>query len=74
MIPVIRTLIAIRTLIRTFVDIIVEIYRPDTTLARNRFEVSLDMVKALFITLLAVVLTVGYQVVRLWARRAEGGD
>ena len=37
-------------------------------------EVSLDMVKAVFVALMAVVLTVGYQVFRLWARRADGGD
>ena len=65
---------ALVSILRTLVSLIVEILWPDTTLVRNRYALSLELVKALFITLLAVVLTVGYQVLRLWARRAEDGD
>jgi ABC-type enterochelin transport system permease subunit len=73
MILVIRT--HIRTLVSIIVAIIVAIIDPtDTTLVRNRLGLSLDMIKALLVILLAVVLTVGYQVLRLWARRADSGD
>jgi ABC-type enterochelin transport system permease subunit len=68
-------ILVMRTHIRTLASIIVAIIDPtDTTLVRNRVGLSLDMIKALLVILLAVVLTVGYQVLRLWARRADGGD
>lgn len=49
-------------------------FMPDGTTARLRFRASLDMVLTFLITLLAIGLTVGYQVFGRWARRTRRGD
>jgi hypothetical protein len=47
-------------------------FMPDGTTARLRFRATLDMLLTLLITLLAVALTVGYQLFGRWARRTQG--
>jgi hypothetical protein len=58
----------------TLVSAIADSFMPDGTTARLRFRASLETILAFLIALLAVALTVGYQVFRRWARRTEGGD
>ncbi|MEX1345365.1 MAG: hypothetical protein AB1Z63_11890 [Candidatus Limnocylindrales bacterium] len=61
---------ALRTLLSAFTDAMV----PDGTVLRMRFRSTLDTLVTLVVTLLAVVLAVGYQVVGRWARRAGWVD
>ena len=60
--------------IGSLISAVFESFTPDGTMARMRFRATLDMVLTLGITLLAVALTVGYQVFGRWARRGQGGD
>lgn len=52
----------------------VETMAPDGNLVRLRLRTTLDMVITLVVTLLAVVLTVGYQVIGRWSRRQARDD
>ena len=47
---------------------------PDTTMARMRFRTTLDVLVTLGVTVLAVGLAVGYQVIGRWARRSGSPD
>jgi hypothetical protein len=60
------------TALRTIVSAVLEAMAPDGTMTRMRFRTSLDMLLTLGITVLAMVLALGYQVVGRWARHAGG--
>ena len=51
---------------------IVDTLVPDGTITRNRARVTVDMLLTFAIALLAVVLTVGYQVLGRWGARFFG--
>ena len=55
--------------VRTLFVAIFEAMSPDGSMARMRARTSLDTVTTFVVTLLAVVLAVGYQVFGRWARR-----
>lgn len=61
---------ALGTLLSAFVDAMT----PSATLMRMRVRTTLDMLTTMVVTLLAVVLTVGYQVFGRWARRQARDD
>jgi len=60
--------------IGTIISAIANSMTPDGTLARIRFRTTLDMLVTLVVTVLAVALTVGYQVFGRWARRSGRTD
>jgi len=60
--------------LRTVFSAVADSMTPDGTMARMRFRTTLDMLVTLVVTVLAVVLAVGYQVVGRWARRAGWVD
>lgn len=60
--------------LRAVLSAVVESMTPDATLTRMRFRTTLDMLVTLVVAVLAVVLTIGYQVVGRWARRADRLD
>ena len=62
------------TALRTILAALSEIFAPDGMILRMRFRTTLDMVVTTAITLLAVLLAVGYQVIGRWARRAGWVD
>lgn len=45
---------------------------PDGTMTKNRARVTLDLVLTIGVTILAIVLTVGYQVLGRWGSRFFG--
>ena len=61
---------ALRSLISAFADAMT----PDGMILRMRFRTSIDLLVTTAITVLAVVLAVGYQVIGRWARRAGWVD
>jgi transcriptional regulator GlxA family with amidase domain len=61
---------ALRTILSAFADAMA----PDGMILRMRFRTTLDMLVTTAITVLAVVLAVGYQVIGRWARRAGWVD
>ncbi len=60
--------------IGTIISAIADSMTPDGTLVRMRFRTSLDMLVTLAVTILALALTVGYQVFGRWARRSGRSD
>jgi hypothetical protein len=59
---------------RSALSAIAESLIPDGTLVRVRTRASLDTLTTLGVTLAAVVLAVGYQVLGRWARRSDPDD
>ncbi len=55
--------------LRTVFSAVLEAMTPDASLARMRMRTTLDMVVTLVVTVLAIGLTVGYQVLGRWSRR-----
>lgn len=62
------------TALRTLLSAISEVMVPDERILRMRFRTTLDMLVTAGITILAIVLAVGYQVLGRWARRAGWVD
>ena len=62
------------TALRTLLMAISDAMAPDGRFLRMRFRTRLDMLVTAFVTLLAVVLAVGYQVIGRWARRTGWVD
>jgi hypothetical protein len=60
--------------LRTILSALGESIAPDGTMAKMRVRTTLDMLLTLAVTLLAVALTVGYQVFGRWARRQNPPD
>ena len=60
--------------IRTILSAFAEAMTPDASLVRMRVRTTLDMSITLVVTVLAVVLTVGYQVFGRWARRSRPSE
>jgi hypothetical protein len=60
--------------LRTILSALGESMAPDGTMAKMRVRTTLDMLLTLAVTLLAVALTVGYQVFGRWARRQNPPD
>lgn len=60
--------------LRTILSAVIESMTPGGPLMRMRFRTTLDMLVTLSVAVLAVVLTVGYQVVGRWARRIDPVD
>ena len=58
----------------TLISAMVDGFIPDGTLARMRLRATLDMLTTLVVTVLAVALTIGYQVFGRWARRKTRAD
>jgi hypothetical protein len=59
---------------RTIFSAVSDSMTPDGTIVRMRVRTTVDMVLTLAITVLAVGLTVGYQVVGRWVRRSDSSD
>lgn len=60
--------------LRTLVSAVAEGMAPDATTTRLRFRATLDIILTAAITVLAVALALGYQVIGRWARRAGWVD
>ena len=60
--------------LRTFITAIADAMTPDGTVVGMRMRATLDMLVTLVVTVLAVVLTVGFQVFGRWARRQQRED
>jgi hypothetical protein len=60
--------------LRTILSALGESMAPDGTMAKMRVRTTLDMLLTLAVTVLAVALTVGYQVFGRWARRQNPPD
>jgi hypothetical protein len=60
--------------LRSFFSAVAESMTPNTTMARMRLRTTLDVLLTLGVTLLAVGLAVGYQVIGRWARRSGSPD
>ncbi len=60
--------------LRTILSAVADGMLPSGMVARMRFRTSLDMLVTLVVTMLAVGLAVGYQLVGRWARRASPTD
>lgn len=60
--------------IGTFLSAIAEWFAADGRLVRMRFRTTLDTLVTLAITALAIVLTLGYQILGRWARRSDRAD
>lgn len=58
------------TALRTIFSAVFEAMAPDGTMTRMRARTSLDLIVTVVVTLLAMVLAIGYQVVGRWARRS----
>lgn len=65
-----RGMTALRTLLSAFT----ETMAPDGRLVRLRFRATLDLLLTAGITILAVALAVGFQVLGRWARRSGWVD
>jgi len=55
--------------LRTVFSALADSMTPDGTMARMRFRTTLDMLVTLVVTVLAIVLAIGYQVIGPLARR-----
>ena len=62
------------TVLRTILSAFTETMAPDGQMMHMRLRTTLDLLVTTAITILAVVLAVGYQVVGRWARRSGGVD
>jgi hypothetical protein len=62
------------TALRSFLSAFLDGLAPDGDILRMRFRTKLDSLITLLVTLLAVALAIGYQVVGRWARRAGWVD
>jgi hypothetical protein len=60
--------------LRTVLSAVIESMTPGGPVTRMRWRTTLDMLVTLVVTVLAVVLTIGYQVVGRWARRTDPVD
>ena len=60
--------------LRTVFSALADSMTPDGTMTRMRLRTSIDMLVTLVVTVLAVVLAVGYQLIGRWARRAGWVD